>query len=51
MEHVEDCIGSNKNVDENLISMIKEGKQGYLYSDSYGNIGRLLIKPRPIDTL
>lgn len=48
---VDKYLASHKYSDSNLLKLIKEHKSGYLVSDGYGNIGRMLIKQRPIELI
>lgn len=45
-ESLDTYLGIHKTADPNMLKLIKDEKMGYLYSDAYGNIGRLFIKPR-----
>lgn len=45
-ESLDTYLGIHKTADPNMLKLIKDEKIGYLYSDAYGNIGRLFIKPR-----
>lgn len=45
-ESLDSYLGIHKTADPNMLKLIKDEKIGYLYSDAYGNIGRLFIKPR-----
>ena len=45
-KHLIKYLGQTTN-DSNLNKLIKESGKGYLCSDSYGNIGRLILKAKP----
>lgn len=48
---VDKYLSSHKTADSNLKKLIIESKEGYLCSDNYGSIDRMIIKQRPIEVL